>query len=61
MHATIVFNGVWASTVAALVFFLEGKQARREQDEQMYEERGGKGTQSIQMVRLSSEESSKEK
>jgi hypothetical protein len=62
MHASIIFNGVWASIVATLVFFLEGKQARRERDEQMYEERGERGTQLIQMVRLSpSEESSKEK
>jgi hypothetical protein len=39
MHRTIIFNGIWVSTVAALVFFLRGKQVRRELDEQMYEER----------------------
>lgn len=62
MHTTIIFNGVWVSTVATLVFFLEGKQARRERDEQMYDEREEKSTQSIQMVGLSpSQESSKEK
>ena len=62
MHSTFIFNGVWASAVATLVFFLEGKQARRERDEQMYEERGEKGTQSILLVELSpSQESSKEK
>ena len=62
MHATIIFNGVWVFTVAMLVFFLKGKQARRERDEQMYEERGANDTQSIQMVGLSpSQESSKEK
>jgi FLVCR family MFS transporter 7 len=62
MHATIIFNGVWASTVASLIFFLEGKQTRRELDEQMYEERDIKGTQSVQMVKLfSSQESGEEK
>jgi hypothetical protein len=62
MHAAFIFNGVWVSTVATLVFFLEGKQARRERDEKMYEERGANGTQSIQMVGFSpSQESSKEK
>jgi hypothetical protein len=44
-------------TVAMLVFFLKGKQVRRELDEQMYEERGEKDTQLIQMVRSSSQES----
>jgi FLVCR family MFS transporter 7 len=48
MHATFIFNGVWASAVATLVFFLEGKQARRERDEQMYEERDAEG-----MIKLS--------
>ena len=60
MHATIIFNGVWASTVASLVFFLEGKQARRELDEQKREERDVKGTESIQMVELSSSQESGE-
>jgi hypothetical protein len=56
MHATIIFNGVWTFAVATLVFFLEGKQTRREQDEKMFEEREAIGTQSIQMVRPSSQE-----
>ena len=61
MHTTIIFNGVWVVAVATLVFFLEGKQVRRERDEQMYEERDVKGTQSIQMVRPSSQESEEKK
>jgi len=61
MHTTIIFNGVWMSTVATLVFFLEGKQVRRERDEQMYEEQGEKSTQSYQMVRTSSRELEEEK
>jgi hypothetical protein len=40
MHRTIIFNGVWVSFVAVLVFFLDGKQARRELDERMYQEQG---------------------
>jgi hypothetical protein len=62
MHSTFIFNGVWVFAVATLVFFLEGKQTRRERDEQMYEERGAKGTQPIEMVNVStSQESSEEK
>jgi len=61
MHTTIIFNGVWVFTIATLVFFLEGKQARRELDEQMYGERGEKGTQSIEMANTTSQETSEEK
>ena len=53
MHTTIVFNGTWMFTAATLVFFLKGKQARRERDEEMYEERGEKHAQLIQMVNTS--------
>jgi len=38
MHRTVIFNGVWVSIVAAFVFFLRGKQVRRELDEQMNRE-----------------------
>jgi hypothetical protein len=38
MHRTIIFNGIWVSAVAGLVFFLRGKQVRRELDEQMYDD-----------------------
>jgi hypothetical protein len=38
MHRAIMFNGIWVSALAMLVFFLHGKQARRELDEQMNEE-----------------------
>jgi hypothetical protein len=54
MHATIIFNGVWMFTVATLVFFLEGKQVRRERDVQMYQEQGENSTETFHMVRPSS-------
>ena len=38
MHRTIIFNGVWVSIVAASVYFLRGKQVRRELDEEMNKE-----------------------
>jgi hypothetical protein len=38
MHRTIIFNGVWVSTVAASIYFLRGKQVRRELDEEMNKE-----------------------
>jgi hypothetical protein len=60
MHATIIFNGVWVSTIATLVLFLEGKQARRERDEQMYEEQGAESKQSIQMLGFSPSQKSSE-
>jgi len=56
MHTTIIFNGVWVSAVATLVFFLQGKQARRERDEQMYKEQGEMGTKMVVESLPSSEE-----
>jgi FLVCR family MFS transporter 7 len=38
MHRTVIFNGVWVTIVATFVFFLRGKQVRRELDEQMNEQ-----------------------
>ena len=38
MHRAIIFNGVWTFAIALSVFFLQGKQARREMDEQMFRE-----------------------
>jgi hypothetical protein len=38
MHRTIIFNGVWVSAAAASVYFLRGKQVRRELDEEMNKE-----------------------
>jgi len=61
MHTTIIFNGVWMSTVAMVVFFLKGKQIRRERDEKMYEERGERGTRSIQLLMPYSQESEENK
>jgi FLVCR family MFS transporter 7 len=60
MHRTIIFNGVWVSIVAVLVFFLHGKQARRELDEQMYEEQGTMSMKPDQMVKPRPRESSLE-
>ncbi|KAH9979057.1 MFS general substrate transporter [Lactifluus volemus] len=37
MHRAILFNGIVVFIVCLLVFFLDGKQARREMDEQMNE------------------------
>jgi hypothetical protein len=37
MHRAIVFNGIWVFAATLLVFFLHGRQARRELDEQMNE------------------------
>ena len=34
MHRAIIFEGAFALSVSALVFALEGKQRRRELDEQ---------------------------
>jgi hypothetical protein len=56
MHRTIIFNGVWMSTVAVLVFFLQGKQVRRELDQQMYEEQGTMSTEMDQMVKPPAQE-----
>jgi hypothetical protein len=47
MYRAILFNGISVFTVTLLVFFLDGKQARREMDEQMNE--GYKAQQSIDM------------
>ncbi|KAI0268875.1 MFS general substrate transporter [Gloeopeniophorella convolvens] len=38
MHRAIILNGVWAFAASLLVFFLHGKQARREMDEQILRE-----------------------
>ncbi|KAH9985811.1 MFS general substrate transporter [Russula compacta] len=38
MHRAIIFNGVWTFAVTLSVFFLQGNQARRELDEQMFRE-----------------------
>jgi FLVCR family MFS transporter 7 len=43
MHRAIIFNGVWVVIITASVFFLRGKQARRELDEQMNEEQKTSG------------------
>jgi len=59
MHDTIIFNGIWVSTAATLVFFLQGKQARRERDEQMYKEQGEMGTRTVMLP--PSQESEEEK
>jgi hypothetical protein len=58
MHRTIIFNGVWLSIVAVLVFFLQGKQARRELDERMYEEQGMMSMKPDPAVNPPSQESS---
>ncbi|KAI9437900.1 MFS general substrate transporter [Russula earlei] len=44
MHHAIIFNGVSVLTVTALVFFLQGKQVRRELDQRMYDEGKAQGT-----------------
>ncbi|KAI0268881.1 MFS general substrate transporter [Gloeopeniophorella convolvens] len=38
MHRAIILNGAWAFAASLLVFFLHGKQARREMDENMLRE-----------------------
>jgi hypothetical protein len=58
MHRTIIFNGVWLSIVAVLVFFLQGKQTRRELDERMYEEQGMMSMKPDSEVKPLSQESS---
>ncbi|KAH9993244.1 hypothetical protein BJV77DRAFT_999502 [Russula vinacea] len=58
MHRTIIFNGVWLSIVAVLVFFLQGKQTRRELDERMYEEQGMMSMKPDPAVNPPSQESS---
>jgi FLVCR family MFS transporter 7 len=35
MHRAIVFNGIAVFAISLLVFFLRGRQPRRELDEQM--------------------------
>jgi hypothetical protein len=35
MHRAIVFNGILVFAISLLVFFLRGRQVRRELDEQM--------------------------
>lgn len=32
MHRSFVFNGIWCLVTSFLVFFLNGRQARRERD-----------------------------
>jgi hypothetical protein len=58
MHVAIIFSGVWASTAATLVFFLRGKQARRERDEQMYAVQGVIDVKPIHVVESLPKESS---
>jgi hypothetical protein len=38
MHRAIMFNGIWVLAVTVSVFFFQGRQARRELDEQMNNE-----------------------
>jgi hypothetical protein len=38
MHRAIIFNGIWVFAATVSVFFLRGRQVRRELDEQMNEE-----------------------
>src|SRR5258708_963465 len=50
MQSAIIFNGIWVSAAATHIFFLRGKQARRERDEQMYAEQGVMDAKPIQMA-----------
>ena len=56
MHRAIIFNGVWVVIITASVFFLRGKQARRELDEQMKEEQKTSGVEMHEMATPSSQE-----
>lgn len=56
MHRAIIFNGVWVVVITASIFFLRGKQARRELDEQMNEEQKTSGVRMNEMATLSSQE-----
>jgi hypothetical protein len=49
MHRAIMFNGIWVLAVTVSVFFFQGRQARRELDEQMNNEQG---TVNMQMNRM---------
>jgi hypothetical protein len=59
MLRAIIFNGVWVLASTVSVFFLRGRQVRRELDEQMNEDQ--QKTPSTRMVdtsRFSSQEES---
>ncbi|KAI0295839.1 MFS general substrate transporter [Multifurca ochricompacta] len=43
MHRAIIFNAIWVFSTSLLVFFLHGRQARRELDERMNEEQKMQG------------------
>lgn len=58
MHRSIIFNGAWVVTITASIFFLRGKQTRRELDEQMNEEQQTSSTGMNEMATLASQESS---
>jgi len=56
MRRAIIFNGVWVLAITVSVFFLRGRQTRRELDEQMNEEQKTAGTGMNEMATLSSQE-----
>jgi len=56
MRRAIIFNGVWVVAITASVFFLRGRQVRRELDEQMNEEQMTLGVRMNEMATLSSQE-----
>jgi hypothetical protein len=58
MHRSIIFNGAWVVAITASIFFLRGKQTRRELDEQMNEEQQTSSTGMNEMATLASQESS---
>jgi hypothetical protein len=47
MRRAIIFNGVWVLAITVPIFFLRGRQARRELDEQMNEQ------QKMPIIRMS--------
>jgi len=56
MRRAIIFNGAWVLAITASVFFLRGRQTRRELDEQMNEEKKTAGMGMNEMVTLSPQE-----
>jgi hypothetical protein len=56
MRRAIIFNGVWVLVITASIFFLRGRQARRELDEQMNAEQETSGLVINEMATLSSSE-----
>jgi len=56
MHRAIIFNGAWVLAITGTVFFLRGRQTRRELDEQMNEEQKTAGMGMNEMATLSPQE-----